>query len=504
MSETKYEELLKQAEKLYEQQDYEEAIPYYQKILETNPHDTKELYNVGENYFELHDYKNAAKLYQKILDTYSQDCFAEAGKMYVYFETNDYDQELQIDKDSQPYDAYALDKLMSIGEMYSQEHDCQEALNIYESILMYTEQDGRYASFYQASLHKAANLYYSLEQFQKAFDAYMKILTKFSQPDERDQIYEKIQTIYYHTIAKQEIEKQTRVLREEKEKEQLIVAAQKKMLSFLTHSLMNIIAGSKGTAARVLNNARNALGARYQELSVYKILNDLAGLDIVFTLIANMIRTYRLYIRDSEHVLQSWREDRGGDVTLTFLFALVFRQTLARILFDELHQSQLDMLLTLQTTSSMEEVQESFLTEILTLKLTPHNDEAVFIWLKTYFPVISLHIRAPNIFLNFTGIRFNLLFACISEIVYNALKYQDGSKPIEILWKKQERAFIVSCQNTFSASSTARTGAQKGLSFIKGLTEMISGLHFAEEVQDAVFTVELSIEETLLEGGRES
>ena len=94
---------------------------------------------------------------------------------------------------------------------------------------------------------------------------------------------------------------------------------------------------------------------------------------------------------------------------------------------------------------------------------------------------------------NADGVRFNLLVACLSEIVLNALKYIDSEskKPIRIEWKKQDGQSHFICQNTFNLTKKPKSSTEKGLAFIKGLTDMIEDIEFSYSSENTVFTVQL-------------
>ncbi|MFX0209864.1 MAG: response regulator [Candidatus Hodarchaeota archaeon] len=310
-------------------------------------------------------------------------------------------------------------------------------------------------------------------------------------------------SFYVFDRQRKQYEKTQKALHEaEKARAEIELRTQKEMLSFLTHTLRNTFVGGPRTVQQILQIAHNDLADRYKDLSVYKVLNNLATLQTIFTMVSNMIDTYKLYVSDPETVKQKWQDDQGGTESLFYLFALVLQQVLGRIMFEEQHIPQLRRLVALHQKNSIKEIRESFLHDILILELTPENAPNIVDWLNTRFPVVALQIDTYDmVYLNPHAIRFNILFACISEIVFNALKYVDSPEPVRLEWCKQEGNFVFTCQNVFSEESILDSGSGKGLAFIKGLTKIIEGIQFFEQTENSAFIVRLQLQETLLEGG---
>lgn len=279
------------------------------------------------------------------------------------------------------------------------------------------------------------------------------------------------------------------------------IKTEKEMLSTLTHTLRNTLSGGPQTIDQVLRISQNVLGDRYQESPVYKTINNIASLHSIFTSVNNMLETYKVYVSEPGKINQKWNDDVGGNVDLKDLFFLVLKQTIGRILFEEPNLAQFKRLLVNKSSHSIKEIRSSFINDVLLLEETYQNLTRVLVWLKESFPVISVKVNKARLFFNAKGIRFNVLLSCISEIVYNALKYTGNEEQIQIEWKKQGKDFIFSCRNSFRVKSETKSGTQKGLSFIKGLINMIDGSQFLYESKDSIFVAKLIFEENLLKGG---
>lgn len=279
------------------------------------------------------------------------------------------------------------------------------------------------------------------------------------------------------------------------------IKTEKEMLSILTHTLRNTLSGGPQTVDQVLRISQNVLGDRYQEGPVYKTINNIASLHSIFTSVNNMLETYKFYVSEPGKINQKWQDDVGGNVDLNYLFFLVSKQIVGRILFEEQNLAQFKRLLENKSRHSIKEIRSSFINDVLLLEESYQNLDRVLAWLKEYLPVVSMKISDDGLSFYTDGIRFNILFSCISEIVYNALKYTGTEKQIRIEWKKQGNNYIFSCRNSFRVKSETKSGTQKGLSFIKGLMNMIDGSQFFHESKKSIFVAKLSFEENLLKGG---
>ena len=278
------------------------------------------------------------------------------------------------------------------------------------------------------------------------------------------------------------------------------IRAEREMLSFLTHTLFSAISGGPKTVERVLKYAQSALGARYHESDVYRTINNIARLKAIFISMANLLEAYQIFANDPDAFRQKWQEEKGESFSLTDLFAIVLRQTIASLLFEESNIEQLNRMLAMQEGSSLATTRETFLNDVFwsedTLEL-----KQVLGWLDRCLPVISVSIEGPQPGFDPAGVRRPFLFAILSEVVYNALKYTDNRESIKLEWRKADDTYVLSCRNTFSTESTWRRGSQKGLSFLNNLTQMIDGVRIFNNADSDSFTTELYIQSNTLDGG---
>jgi DNA-binding response OmpR family regulator len=279
------------------------------------------------------------------------------------------------------------------------------------------------------------------------------------------------------------------------------VTAEKQMLAFLTHTLSNTISGGPVTVEQVLEDAQSMLGDRYREPDVERFINNVASLKAIFLAMANMLRAYKIFVSKPELFEQKWFEDTGGNQSFDLLLSTVLKQTLSSLLFEETNVDQLERIAML-TGSSVASVREAFLEDLLwSEKAVSPEPEQVVRWCERNFPIISVTVTEPPPAFNLSGVRYAFLLSVLTEIVYNALKYTDGRQPIRIAWRKQDQVFRFICNNTFSEASTQSVGSQKGLEFVSNLSQMIEGIEIVHRNEHETFTVELRLQESLLNQG---
>jgi hypothetical protein len=181
--------------------------------------------------------------------------------------------------------------------------------------------------------------------------------------------------------------------------------------------------------------------------------------------------------------------------------AAVLRQTLGSLLFEEANLEQLIRVLASQKSQAIDTLRATFLKDVFWSEEAADGVGRVSRWLEQYFPILSLEVEGAGPHFAAGGVRYPFLFAILSEIAYNALKYTDCREPIWIEWVRRGDAYLFSCRNTFSLTSTKRRGSQKGLAFVTSLTRMVEGIGLFRKSENDVFTIELRLKGSLLEGG---
>jgi hypothetical protein len=262
----------------------------------------------------------------------------------------------------------------------------------------------------------------------------------------------------------------------------------KKMVSFLTHTLTN----SLGTVPSTLRDIIERLSPEYEQKT--KLINELASLVTTFSIVNTLVKTFKLYIADHSRFESSWHQDNQGESSIELVLALALRETVNNILFSP--ASRVKKLLPSGTELNIKALRESFMNEMMVLELDSHNAEQVFRWLTQNLNIFSFELEKNSaIHFKKNGIRFTFLFSILSEIIYNALKYSTGK--IELTWKMVQESYEFTCCNTFDPEIRHEgNSTQQGLVFVEALINRLkkSTLSYSEE--NDLFTVKLSFHKT--------
>jgi predicted ATPase len=301
----------------------------------------------------------------------------------------------------------------------------------------------------------------------------------------------------------QEFIEKEKLLKEKNEQElrlkDLEIKAKQDMLSSIAHTMRNSLSNGPETIRNSIRLTQKAYGEYYEDEFIYKAINKIAGLYSTFIIIDNLLDTYKLYVRNEEKVQEEWiRQEGGSDLGINYLFAVIFRQILSSVLFSENDITYREKLL-VGNQLSLEKLRTLFINEVLCFDITVENSTKILSWVKDNLPSFDLVISVyPDIKLPLSGIRFNLLFSCISELIYNSVKYNDGKNLIQIKWRMIGDFVEFECLNYFSNETTLYSGSKTGLDFIKRLTGFIKEISFENHIRENTFKVILRIPMSLL------
>lgn len=287
------------------------------------------------------------------------------------------------------------------------------------------------------------------------------------------------------------IQEQTEQQRLQKAKEE----TEKQMLSFLTHTLNNTLVG---TSQKVRDTVRYLLNSDYEkDKRLYDTVNEVASLQTTLAVIQTLIQTFKQSINDPNRFQQSWQQDHHGEGTLEWVMVFALAQTLGRIFFHETGELPIAMAKKLLSNNNADlnfkQLRHSFLAEVMTLELTSQNIQPIFDWVKQHFDIFIFDLdKTRSIHFTPTGTRFTFLFAILSEILYNALKYSDGQSKITLSWHSTADSYELICANTFNLDwRHEQQETQKGLVFIKRLMQMLQNSSSAVTEEENLFTVKL-------------
>lgn len=262
----------------------------------------------------------------------------------------------------------------------------------------------------------------------------------------------------------------------------------KQTLSFLTHTLNNALSTGPETVRTVIEILGSDLYDRSQ--AEYKAINNMASLFPMFLFAESLLKTFKLYVSDPEQIREKWKSDCVGDATVSLVMAMALRQSVARFVFSPNHLAQLKRLLPGRDKDAIKNVRKSFVEEIIPLEVTVVTVGRVFEWVKAHFGILHVEIDLDaEMSFGSNATRYMFFFAAFSELIYNALKYSDGARSIEVRWFRDGADFCFSCRNSFDVDGSGQTsqeGTNKGLFFVDKLMSMLneSALNYAREDGD--------------------
>jgi hypothetical protein len=268
----------------------------------------------------------------------------------------------------------------------------------------------------------------------------------------------------------------------------------KEMVSFLTHTLNNCF----GTVPSTLRDIIERLSPEYEQKT--KLLNELASLLTTFSMINTLTKTFRLYVANQRRFEMSWHQDnQGGKGNLELVLALALRHAVSSILFSPV--DEVERRLPSGTQINIKVLRESFMDEVMVLELDNNNANQVFQWLTQNLNLFSLALEKTSA-LQFksNGIRFTFLFAILSELIANALKYSNGEEQIAVIWRMTQDYYEFTIRNPFNPEKRhEEDSTQKGLLFVKELMNRLNQSTIEHGEENNLFTVKLAFHKTNFE-----
>lgn len=292
-----------------------------------------------------------------------------------------------------------------------------------------------------------------------------------------------------HQLADIEREEAERSAREQ---------AQRDMLSYLTHTLNNTLSSGPESARQAMRILGSEL---YEDKREYKAINNIASMFSTFLFAQQLLKTFKLYIADPDALRKNWDSDTDGEATITVVLSLALRQTLSQLVFSANHQASLQRLLPHKTLGAIKNTRKSFMEEVVPLDVDAGNTSQVFDWIATHLDAIRVSVDpAAELHFQSNSTRFTFFFSSFSELIYNALKYSDGARPIEVAWESKNGEFVFRCRNTWSEDSLqSAEGSGRGLIFLSRLVAML-GADLETRREGDMFEAEIRFSEPLIEG----
>lgn len=258
---------------------------------------------------------------------------------------------------------------------------------------------------------------------------------------------------------------------------------QQDMMSYLTHTMSNSLSTGPSTAQGIIDLINRVDPNKGPEnLSFQRAIRYASSLKSTFGLINGLLSNFKYFVRESDELESEWKNEQFGDISFLYLIAAMLRQTLGQIVCIEAYEGVFGELLTLQAHVSHKEIRASFFDSILVMELNDDNASQVLDWVRINFKPLIVDYHPVSLSLKKNGVRFYLLFACLSELLLNALKYTDAEKAVTFGITEDEHTVQFRFQNTFSEESKRSIGNRRGLGFIQQLEKKLNGIRFDEPI----------------------
>jgi hypothetical protein len=261
--------------------------------------------------------------------------------------------------------------------------------------------------------------------------------------------------------AKTDIEKMTAIAEE-----------RARTLSALTHTLHNAL----GTGPLVVSTAVRIIGSKAgSKPSLESVADDLTSLHATFNFVNEQIQTFRLYTADPDKLRAEAMAEQPNLPSIGEVVAGALKQVLARVLFDPDIAPAFRLLRAPDNDERLIEIRRTSRHDIFSNDSTP--DAATLAeWVANNLPGLNIRL-APEAFHRALHNRTQhaLIFAVISELLFNAVHHGGDSEPIEIVLSANRTTTTLTIKNALIDSNGKETMAigNGGLSFIEKLLDYL-------------------------------
>lgn len=253
--------------------------------------------------------------------------------------------------------------------------------------------------------------------------------------------------------------------------------ARQEILSFLSHTLTNAVAGTSETL-RLLVRRITKHGLEGDEMR-RGMVERLSRLATNMAVTETLVESFKLYASDPEALRTSWQQDRQGDVPVRRVVALATRQSLSRLLITAEHAQDFRRF---APESDIKAISQYFVDHILDLDMESDADiSRLYAWIESQLPWLRFSlILGDDAKVSQHGTRFIVIFAVVSEMLSNAFKYGAGGKPILVKCVQDAGVLQLRCTNGITPeASKAVRGGRKGITFMRELCRLV-GASFEE------------------------
>ena len=265
------------------------------------------------------------------------------------------------------------------------------------------------------------------------------------------------------------------------------VEAKQEILSFLSHTLTNAVAGTSETLRLIVRHLTTR--GRESDESQTDVIERLSRLATTLALTESLVASFKLYASNPDALRESWKQDKDGEVPVRHAVALAIRQALSRFLLSPEHGRDFRRLAPEQ---NRKELSKEFVEGMLSLDMESDGDvEQLLGWIKTQLPCLRINAilnGAPKVVAR--GARFIVIFSVVSEMLTNAFKYGGTGSPISLDCIYSGETLQIRCVNANGLGAGAAVrGGRKGITFMRELCRLIGAQFEAPNPEEGFYRI---------------
>ncbi len=286
----------------------------------------------------------------------------------------------------------------------------------------------------------------------------------------------------------QKIRAGSQILATELERKKLVFAIEndrRQMISFLSHTLVNVTAGASGMLREIMTE----LTAAHDHTSVALVAARLASTAARASVVESLIKVFKLYTSDPEILRKDWDSEQGGDHSVAQTVVLALQMTLLRFCrMPEFKSARRRLLPDVQYNTLTEE----FISEILPLDGSSITQlEQITAWIELRLPFLRLTMSgAESLHVMEEGARHIVIFALVGEFLTNALKYAGAGGPISFSVMRTDIGLELACRNPIdSEMPPPPLSGKTGLGFVEGVCKLVHAKFDEPTIDKEVFSL---------------
>ena len=244
------------------------------------------------------------------------------------------------------------------------------------------------------------------------------------------------------------------------------------ILSFFSHTLVNATIGS----TRMLKEIATDLVAATDFAQASVLTKRLATIATRMSVVESLVKVFKLYTSEPYALRKDWKADQGHDYTIAQTVVLALQMTLIRFCqMPEFKNARRRLL---------PDVQDDMLTAELISAIMPYDGSSaaqlrlVVSWIETRMPFMRLALNGiEHVHVQENGARHIVIFALVSELLTNALKYTaPSSEPdshILLQVSPTPTGLYIACSNPIDDEVSTPLSGNMGLAFIREVCNQV-------------------------------